>query len=406
MPDLSEQLKSLGVKVGAKDLPPPQAANPFTIENVLGGQVRATHFGDTFLVEAAYPLDHHVGEEPIASHTPLSGLAAWCNDQRINDLPQEAFAYLDTETTGLSGGTGTYAFLIGAARFESDHFHLMQIFMRDPQEEPAQLALLEEFLAPAQALVTFNGKSFDIPLLNTRYLAHGWRPPFKDQSHVDLLHLSRRLWRDRLPSRTLGNLEVQILKARRTEDDIPGWMIPQIYFDYLRSADARQMKNVFYHNAMDVVSMAALFQHTAGLLADPLHRPLEYGVDLVSLGRLFEDLDDVQTATHLYLKALEQQLPEPALVQALSHLAMIHKRQDNYDLAIQLWEQATRFQQMEAYIELAKIYEHRLRNSEKAIFWTEAAFSALPGMRISQFEREQWQAELEHRLERLVKKNK
>ncbi len=406
MPALSDRLKSLGVKVGVQDIPQPPPANPNTIEKVLGGQVVETHFGDTFLVDGIYPLDHQVGDYTLGITSPLRGLAAWCQDDRIANLPVQSFAYLDTETTGLSGGTGTYAFLIGAARFEADHFHLLQIFMRDPQEEPAQLAALEEFLAPCQAFVTFNGKAFDIPLLNTRYTFQGWKPPFKDQPHVDLLHLARRLWRDRLPSRTLGNLEVQVLKTHRTEDDIPGWMIPQMYFDYLRSADARPLKGVFYHNAMDVVSLAALFQHTAALLADPLNQPLEHGEDIIALAKLFEDLGEIDTATGLYLRGLDRELSEPALIQALQRLAIIHKRQDQLDIAIQLFEKAAKLQVLDAYVELAKLYEHRLRDYDRAIFWTQTALAVLPVVCSTNFERQQWQTDLDHRLERLVSRHK
>src|SRR4030067_1036414 len=141
--------------------------------------------------------------------------------------------------------------------------------MRDPFEEPAMLLALEEFLAPCKTLVTFNGKSFDAPLLTTRYTLQGWPSPMGRMAHIDLLHLARRLWRDRLPSRTLSNLEVQILGAQRSEEEIPGWMIPQMYFDFLRDGDARPMKRVFYHNEMDVLSMAALLNLVVNLLENP-----------------------------------------------------------------------------------------------------------------------------------------
>ncbi len=188
-------------------------------------------------------------------------LAEWAREPRLAELAPADFAFLDTETTGLSGGTGTYAFLVGVARFEDEGLHLAQFFMRDPSEEPGLLAALEEFLAPCQALVTFNGKAFDAPLLLTRYLCHGWQPPFQGLAHVDLLHLARRLWRDRLPSRTLTMLEAHILGAGRSEEDIPGWLIPEMYFTYLQTGDPTPLKSVFYHNAMDVISLVALMEH-------------------------------------------------------------------------------------------------------------------------------------------------
>jgi len=410
MPTLSDKLKSLGVKIGAQNLPPPQSRNSYSIEKVVPGAPLETPQGETYVVETRYPVDYHHGRLALRVSASLQVIADWAREPHILEIPQQAFGFLDIETTGLSGGTGTYAFLIGIGRFEGDEFHLAQFFMRDPIEEPAQLFALEEFLAPCQALVTFNGKAFDAPLLNTRFTAHGWRTPLSGLAHLDLLHLARRLWRDRLPSRTLGNLEVQILGANRIEEDVPGWMIPSLYMDYLRDGDARPLKNVFYHNAMDVVSLAALFNHMAELLANPFDRAAEHGVDLISMARLFEDLQDLDSATRLYVHALnhpdavEQRLPEQILLDAIQRLAMIHKRQENLPAAVALWEQAARHQFLDAHIELAKFYEHRLSNYQEAIQWTQSAMAVVQTPGFPAYERRQWLPELEHRLARLQRK--
>jgi uncharacterized protein YprB with RNaseH-like and TPR domain len=404
MPSLSDKLKSLGVKVGAEDLQPAPQRNLYSIDKVLDGHILDTSQGQSYVVEARYPADYRHGEMPIQITAPLHVIAEWAGDRRLGDYPPGSFAFLDTETTGLQGGTGTYAFLIGAGRFDGEEFHLMQFFMRDPVEEPAQLMALEEFLAPCDALVTFNGKAFDLPLLWNRYVVQGWRPPFSQSAHVDLLHLARRLWRDRLPNRSLGSLEIEILGAPRTGDDVPGWMIPQMYFDYLRSGDARPLKNVFYHNAVDVVSMAALFNHMAGLLADPLGGQVDDGIDVVALAKLFESMGDLEEATRLYIHGLEHELPEPNLIDAIQRLALIHKRQENFPAAVALWEQAARHQHLEAHVELAKYYEHRQGDFEQALSWTQAAIEHVNQPGYPAYERRQWLPELEHRRQRLLRK--
>jgi uncharacterized protein YprB with RNaseH-like and TPR domain len=404
MPSLSDRLKSLGVKVGAQDLPPPPPRNPYSIERVLAGQPLETHFGETFLVEARYPPSYLHGRLGLQITSPLEMIAGWAGFPEVSQLPPQGFAFLDTETTGLSGGTGTYAFLVGVGRFEQDEFHLEQFFMRDPIEEPALLAAIEEFLAPCSALVTFNGKAFDLPLLQTRYLAQGWRPPFTNAAHIDLLHLARRLWRDRLPSRTLGSLEVEILGASRTLQDVPGWMIPQLYFDYLRSGDARPLEGVFYHNALDVVSLAALFNYMARLLTDPLDGSIENGIDLIALGKLFESLGDLDRATRLYIHGLEHDLPRENLLEAIQRLAGIHKRREDYPAAVSLWEQAARYQHIASHVELAKYYEHRLGDYAEAARWTQSALDLLDSPGFTAYEKMQWQADLLHRLERLQRK--
>ena len=394
MPSLSEKLEALGVKIGAGELPspPPQKESlrdSYSIEKILNGSYWQTHQGEVFTVEARYPEGQAYGRAALAITASLQVLGEWAGDPRLQDLPPQAFAFLDTETTGLAGGTGTYAFLIGVGRFESSRetssseFHLAQFFLRDPVEEPAQLAAFEEFLAPCQAVVTFNGKAFDVALLSTRFMTHGWQTPFVELAHVDLLHLARRLWRERLPSRTLSNLEAQIMGALRSEEDIPGWMIPGIYFDYLRDGDARPLQKVFYHNAMDVLSLAALLDHTAKLLTDPLHLGSQYSVDLISMARLFEDLGDIDTAANLYLHGLEhedartERLPRAVLLQALQRLALIYKRKADWPAAIQLWKQAAHYHHLHAHLELAKCYEHSFKDYPEAIYWTQSAIELI-----------------------------
>jgi uncharacterized protein YprB with RNaseH-like and TPR domain len=404
MTSLADKLKSLGVKVGARNLPSPQPRYPPSLESVLGGRPLDTPFGEAFIVEARYP-----SEQQKSLNTPRVGavppaLATWAEDDRLSHLPLHSFAFLDTETTGLAGGTGTYVFLVGAARFDGGEFHLVQFFMRDPAEETALLAALEAFLAPCEALVTFNGKAFDLPLLTTRYLSHGWPVPFAQYAHVDLLHLARRLWRERLPSRTLYNLEQHILGISRTDEDIPGWMIPQMYFDYLTSGDARPLKRVLYHNAMDVMSLAALFNHTNTLLSDPFQNLPEHSADIVALAKLFEELGDSDTAIRLYIHALEHPLSDPALSNTIHHLAMLHKKQDRLNLAVPLWERAAYLKHLHAHIELAKFYEHRLQNFREAIFWTESALSTLEEADILPEEKQSQRMELQHRLSRLLRK--
>jgi uncharacterized protein YprB with RNaseH-like and TPR domain len=407
MPSITEKLKSMGVKVGAQDLAPPRPPSRErvapTIEQFVPGRFIQTSLGETFLVESTYPASQMQGKVCLQYSAPLDVIAEWAGEKRICDCQPQSFAFIDTETTGLSGGAGTYAFLVGIGRFEGQDFRLAQFFMRDPIEEPAQLAAIESFLAPCQVLVSFNGKAFDIPLLRTRYITHGWPVPFVDTAHVDLLHLARRLWRDRLPSRTLGNLEVQILGAVRTEEDVPGWKIPYLYFDYLRG-DVEPLKSVFYHNAMDILSLAALFSHMTGLLADPLNGGIEHGLDILALARLFEGMGNLEMATRLYLRGLEQDIPGPNLLDAIQRLALIHKRQQDLQSAIALWEQAARREHLLAHIELAKIYEHQARDYTQAIYWTQTAIDLACSPGFSRTDRIQCLPELEHRLKRLQRK--
>ena len=404
MPSLSDKLKSLGVHVGPGEITPPPPKKQALLDEVLGGSLEQTAHGEVYLIQSLYPPHFQVGQKSLLASPALALLAAWSGEPRIKDYNLESFAFLDTETTGLFGGTGTYTFLIGVGRFVAEQFVLTQFFMRDPSDEPAILIALEELLSSCQSLVTFNGKAFDLPLLKTRFITRGWRNPLADFAHLDLLHLARRLWKDRLPSRTLGNLEVQILGVRRTAEDIPGWMIPEIYFEYLRSGDPLPLKNVIYHNAMDVLSLASLFVHSSWLLADPLDGKVQEGSDLIAMAKLFENLGDLDMAIELYRRGIESNAPEEALVAALSRLASIHKRRGNFEQAELFWQAAASHNDISAFVELAKYYEHHVQDYDQALKWTSSALMLVRSPRANPSLGMLWEQELIHRLERISKK--
>jgi uncharacterized protein YprB with RNaseH-like and TPR domain len=404
MPTLSDRLKALGVKVGATDLPPPQPRNSFPVEEIVPGRILDTKNGATFLIEEDFPDSYIHGEIGLRFHTLSRTIAEWAGDMEIAEHDPETIVFLDTETSGLAGGTGTFAFLIGAGRYTIDGFHLAQFFMRDPLEEPALLLAFEEFLANCQIIVSFNGKSFDIPLLNTRFTMQGWKSPFKNLAHIDLLHLARRLWRDRLPSRTLANIEVQILHATRTDEEIPGWMIPQLYFDYLREGDARPLKRVFYHNSMDVISLAALLNHTTSLLEDPIAQPSNEYIELAAVARLLEELGHTERAVPIYEACLKADLPQDLFNDTLCRLSFLHKHNNNYPGAVTLWVQATLHHQIYAFEELAKYYEHHTRDLELALFWTTNGIEQIDALSDLNPEKGFLKNEFQHRLQRLQRK--
>lgn len=404
MPTLSERLKKLGLQLGTEGLMPRAGNKAFPIEKVVEGQALETPYGETFVLETLYPPNFQHGQAELKLSAPMEVVAAWARDSRIAACPSSGFAFLDTETTGLGGGSGTYAFLVGIGRFEEEGFRLAQFFMRDPIEEPALLAGIEEFLTPCETLVTFNGKAFDIPLLNARHISNGNKPPFTQTAHLDLLHLARRLWRLRLPSRALGYLEKHILGEVRSEEDVPGWMIPQIYIDYLRSGDARPLRGIFYHNAMDILSLAALTGLTAGMLAEPLEGEDKHPEDLVSIGKLFEDLGQLEKAAQLFEVGLSQGLPSEIQASTTKRLSYLHRRRQDYETALSLWREAAERQEIYAHVELAKYYEHKERDFEEAARLTWAALETIRAPDYPRYKRIYWEEELEYRLARLERK--
>jgi hypothetical protein len=401
---LSEQLKALGLHLGKEKNFKKRSNRKFPIESVVDGRFWEVIYGQVFCHEEIYPLEHQHGEKPLWNDEPIDTLCKWADTQGLCRSDLSDFIFLDTETSGLAGGTGTYAFEVGLGRFTDQGFKLAQFFMRHPGEEPALLAGLSEFMDGMKAVVTYNGKSFDIPLLNTRYTMLGMTNPFEGVDHFDLLPLARRLWSVRLESRTLGNVETQILGVSRGEEEVPGYLIPEMYFEYLKTQDARPLSGIFYHNAIDILSLAGLFSHMAFLLHNPHSDKINRGEDVVALARFFEAMDDTPQAEILYQRALNKDLEKELYWDTLKRFSFILKRKDDWDTAISLWKKAAENQELYAFEELAKYYEHRVKNLEEARKWTVKALALTNEKHFPIYHYHYWQESLKHRLERLERR--
>lgn len=404
---LLNRLKSLGMQLGNAPVThvstrKPEALVP--IEKVISGQHHPTIFGDVFISEKQYPSDYKHGIIEFTTRIDLSPLLSWSRISLEYNPPLEEFVFLDTETSGLAGGTGTFVFLVGLGYWKNDQYHLVQLFLREPDEEPAFLTALEEHLTPFKVLVTYNGKSFDAPLLNNRFVLNGFQSPVKKKHHIDLLSLTRRIWRNRLDDRSLSNLEHEILNLTRSADEIPGWMVPQIYFEYLQTLNASPLQGVFYHNQIDILSLSALFVHLTQLLENPLAAENPQSLDLIAIARLYEELGDYARAFQLYEASLEIGLPTHFFIQTLYRFANLHRRTGQPKEALNLWLKAAEYNEVDACIEIAKFYEHQQKAYSQAIEWTELGLSYLEPSPMPRYIKKQRRMELEHRRQRLIQK--
>jgi uncharacterized protein len=402
MVSIADKLKSLGVQVRAEKIKAPQKKYP--IETVINGQFEASNLGESFVFSKPYSLTTKHGNFGINFSSSLTTLSRWAKYPEIALQNNTDLIFLDTETTGLAGGSGTYAFEIGVGKYEEDKFVMKQFFMRNPGEEIPMLLLLEKFVKSGKTIVSFNGKSFDIPLLNTRYTVNGLETPFTDMPHIDLLHLARKIWKDRLPSRTLGYLEEHIVGEKRTSEDTPGWMIPQMYFDYLKSGDARPLAGIFYHNEMDIVTLAVLTNLLGNLIEKPLVIENPHPVDVISVAQLREDIGDWDEAVLLFQHGLTLELPNAIQQRATERLAVLHRRRDEWPKAVSLWWQAAADRHIYAHVSLAKFYEHQAKEFQEALRWTEAALALINQPETTRLEKFHWEEALLHRLGRLERK--
>jgi uncharacterized protein YprB with RNaseH-like and TPR domain len=355
----------------------PAQRAPKGIEEYVEGRSEKNDWGEFFLARQALPFGRpygrlRIGELTGANLSPLRLVFEGA------ELPDPArLVYLDTETTGLAGGTGTCAFLIGIGTPEGSQFVIRQFFLRDYPEEKPALAALAKALDGYAGVVTFNGKTFDIPLLETRYSLARLKSPFERLAHFDVLHPARRLWKLRLASCELTNLEKHVLGIAR-EGDVAGSEIPQIYFDYLRTGNAQALQPVFYHNALDVVTLAALTVELARALSEGALAASS--LDLFSLSRILDRARVTDRSTAACRQALAQGLPESVEVRALWQLAQQHKRRREHEQAAELWAQLARREEplaLQALEELAIYHEHRRRDAMTALVFTTAALDRL-----------------------------
>jgi len=397
--DLTELTRIIR-RIEAKSRTRPPAGSPRSLEGLLDGAIEENERGRLLVVRRRFPVDHRHGAQSLLAAREAAPLALSLLGRAGGEVAlAHRLLYLDTETTGLAGGTGTYAFLVGVGFFDGDDFEVRQFFMRDLDEEPALLTALEEIFRRFDGFVTYNGSGFDLPLLETRFVLGRRRFP-GEVFHVDLLAPARRLWSDRLADCRLGTVEQHALRFTR-DDDLPGALIPTVYFEYLRRKRPDELPRVFEHNRHDILSLAAL----TGWVADAVVRapiPELEPEALAGLGRLLE-MTEPERSLACYRMALDSGLSTPSRERLLLRLAQGEKRRARWDEARALWEAAARAPREfdpRPWEEIAKVHEHRRRDLAAARGVVEEALALARRHRAS----ERVLAAFEHRLERLVRR--
>jgi uncharacterized protein YprB with RNaseH-like and TPR domain len=368
---------------------------------ILGASVKRNRHGEH--------LSLHCWHGDHAPCTPDAGALRLLAPDAPEDVADaQQWLFLDTETTGLAGGTGTYPFLIGLAWWEGGGLEVEQLFMREYSEERSLLAALAERLAERPVLVTFNGKSFDWPLLETRYRMTRTIPLPALRAHLDFLHPARNLWRLRLGSVRLSQLERYVLGWDRGAD-VVAELIPRIYLDFVRAGHAEPLVPVFHHNQMDLRGLAGLSGRILSLLGDE-EPTSQDGLELYGVSRICERRGEVKRARKLYEQSIASVLPTETDRAARTALARLAKRDGDLALACELWESTlgNSREGYEAYEQLTIYYEHEAREPRQALAIAREAVAQLRRANqagtIAAVEYRRIKARFEHRLLRLERK--
>lgn len=425
------------------------------IHELISGYEVVNAAGVCYCAEQAIPLEEVRGPNPLGNllASPPAIFHRFHPTFKVGNVADyHRAAFIDTETTGLGGGAGVYCFMVGVGTFEAyqpyapdqlpvaadaaappTHFVVRQFFMRNPAEECALLVALAELLDDYEMTVTFNGRSFDLPLLRVRYTQNRRFLPLdrtvdlldSERPHLDLLMPARRIWRRRLQSCRLINLEQMILGLHRAEDDVPGHLIPELYQHYVQTGHSDAMRRVFYHNHEDIVTMVALADQLSCAFGDdavsatkmepaksnpvpsvPPPSSTVTGMDWAGIGRSYLHAGDADQAVTAYTRALESVANPTERGEIFQALGNLYKRQKQWAKATETWQTwitSVPGTDPTPYVELAKYCEWETRDLEQAEMWTAWALHNLQKARPTARHPVD-QRDLEHRLARIQRK--
>jgi uncharacterized protein YprB with RNaseH-like and TPR domain len=342
-----------------------------------------------------------------------SSLSPNDSDRAAPVRPLDRLCFLDLETTGLAGGAGTQAFLVGCAVLEDDGIHVRQFLLPGFEHERALLKTVAEFMSAHGALVTFNGRSFDVPLIDTRFLFHRLSYSLAERPHVDMLHPARRLWKERPTvagppldedSCKLSVLERHLAGVHRV-GDVPGFEIPSRFFRFVRDGDARPLEAVLEHNRIDLISLAVVMARALRLIAQG-PAAAAHPRECLGLGRLYEragSRDDAEACFAAAATMAGRIGREPDVrADALRHLALCRRRAGRMSEAAAAWEELVAVPgcpsllRREAREALAIHHEHRSRDLATARTFVLDVLAERPHSR--------WREQAEYRLKRIERK--
>ena len=363
----------------------------------IGGEFSAHKSDPYFYTHDSYPMSTKIDNLPLYPQSIPDLVLSWAKLDRAKERSMEDILVLDLETTGLGRG-GTIAIMIGVGYYEKGEFFVEQVFLPDPDAEEHSLDRLRELVESHSLLITFNGKTFDVPVLESRLLYHQLWLDIRQMEHLDLLHLARRLWRRKLPSCALETIEYYVLgHIRDKELDIEGSDIPQSYFHYLMTGEAEMIKRIFIHNHHDILHTAALFTLICDSCAYPPPGGMDIRIDYHALAKLYQSQGEDAIAKHILVDLLAA---GEIRTDVLYDLGLIYKKDSAPEEALDSFAIASDLQHPPSMLEYAKLLEKSM-DYPAALKVSERLLALEKGRAMLNHKAI---AAVEHRIERLLRK--
>ncbi len=343
------------------------------VDAVFSGEWEYGDNGDVFIMHDDLPTGTMHGAVCLTTENEQPALFSLAFSDRNFQPGNKDIVFVDIETSNLSFGAGSFVFLIGLCYFSDNAIRTELLFIDHPGAEKALLEIFSSRISTFSVISSYNGKSFDLPFLRNRCLYHGTDPDFMEKAHIDLLHYARRLWKLRIESCKLSDVERSILKYQRKEAEVPGWLVPQIYFDFLSQKDPSLLKGVFSHNKDDVLSLAALFLFINRFLKQSKMSDEIDGKDYLSLAQVYEQKNEIAQAIVCYQLGLDQCKDSSILPHFLWRSGLLFKKIGDFPSAVSVWEKSAKANHIPSCIEMAMYHEHKARDPKVALLWTEKA---------------------------------
>lgn len=361
--------------------------------------------------ENPYSLDIRYGKIVLSSGLDISGDVLTClsKDSAFETLDLSTALFIDLETTGLSGGVGVVPFNVGMGYYKNDKFYVAQYFLGDLAEEERMIKELGQFFEEMnfQSVVTYNGKSFDIPLLETRFILYRKPLILCELPHLDFLYSARSLWGHKYENCRLFHLAHELLEADRSED-IPSAEIPLRYFQYLQTGNFDLIEPILYHNQEDILSLLGVVITGALIFSEDSDACLADAMDFFGAGKIMENVGEIEKSVNFFQRALDGKLTNEVSIQAKKKLSYHFKKNQGWDKAIPLWQEVASSdsissKQLFSFRELAMYFEHKEKKYEEARKIAEEGL--VLSLEVSPYYEKDFSYRLE-RLKRRIKKQK
>ncbi len=338
------------------------------LKNAIEGEFSAHPSDPFFYTQKAYSMQTEIEGLPLYPQEIPEVLLNWAKLDKAKVRSKEDILVLDLETTGL-GRTGTLAFMIGLGYYENDQFIVEQLFLPDPEAEVSSFDRLLELVKSHSLLITFNGKTFDVPVLESRLLYHQIWLNLREMEHLDLLHIARRLWKNKLPSCALETIEFYILgHIRDKELDIEGGEIPQTYYQFLLNGDPELIRRVFIHNHHDILHTAALFTLISDSIAYPPAHGFDIRIDYHALAKLYQSQGGEEIARRILVDLLAA---GEISADVMRDLGLIYKKAKELDSALDCFRIAADLNCPISMLELCMLLEKHVKDHTAALAWAE-----------------------------------